>query len=210
MKRLLDLFCGAGGAAMGYYQAGFDEIVGIDIKPQLRYPFDFIQGDALNPPVDFNDFDLIHASPPCQKFSSARTINLDIEYPDLLTPCSEMLRAAQRPFVIENVMRAPIRCSVMLCGTMFGLKLLRHRKFEISPNILILTPLCKHEGTVTNGDYACVVSGGGGGMLAFTYSRKEQCAKAMGIDWMSRKEMTQAIPPVYTEFIGKEILRHVA
>ncbi len=216
--RLLDLFSGAGGAAMGYYRAGFTEIVGIDIKKQKRYPFDFIQADALNPPVRLEDFDLIHASPPCQRFTKARSFNkfrhnIDWrDYPDLLTPCREMLDGY--PSVIENVPGAPMRIDVMLCGTMFGLRVFRHRWFEISNRNLILTPLCDHKGTdtnkgtVKNGDYFCVVNNGGMGMTDTPYAKKADCAKAMGIDWMTRKEMTQAVPPAYTEFLGRKLIEN--
>lgn len=213
--RLLDLFSGAGGAAMGYYRAGFSEIVGIDIAPQPRYPFQFIQADALNPPVNLRDFDLIHASPPCQRFSRARSFNkmrhnIDWrDYPDLLTPCREMLIDAGIPYIIENVPGAPMRIDVLLCGTMFGLRVFRHRWFEISSPLggkrtLILTPPCKHDGTVANGKYFCIVNNGGLGMTTTPYVSKAVCAKAMGIDWMTRQEMTQAIPPAYTEFIGSQ------
>lgn len=234
-KKLLDLFSGAGGAAMGYYRAGFKEIVGVDIEPQPRYPFDFIQADALNPPVNLNDFDLIHASPPCQRFSTSRSFNKNRygidwwDYPDLLTPCREILKGHK--YIIENVPGAPLRIDVMLCGTMFGLGVFRHRWFELSIRgatrkvslaasddtaaseadatpfapILILTQPCNHNGTVKDRDYFCVVNNGGLGMTSTPYARKAECATAMGIDWMTRKEMTQAIPPKYTEFIGKAI-----
>ena len=210
--RLLDLFSGAGGASMGYYHAGFDEIVGIDIAPQPRYPFNFIQADALHPPVNLHDFDLIHASPPCQRFSRARSFNTIRhhkdwrDYADLLTPCREMLIDAGVPYIMENVPGAPMRTDVMLCGTMFGLKVFRHRLFEISLNMLILTPPCKHDGTVANGDYLCVVDHGGLGMTTTPYARKKACAEAMGIDWMTRKELTQAVPPAYIEFLGKHLI----
>jgi DNA (cytosine-5)-methyltransferase 1 len=206
---LLDLFCGAGGGAMGYYRAGFTEIVGVDNRPQPRYPFDFVQADALKPPFALDYFDLIHASPPCQRFSSAMTIggkDKRTKCPDLLTPCRELLMGY--PYVLENVPGAPMRIDLVLCGTMFGLKLIRHRWFEISFPVLFLTTPCQHKGTVANGDYACVVSGGGGGLSSTTYSRKDKCAEAMGIDWMTRQEMTQAIPPAYTEHIGNEILKY--
>ena len=110
------------------------------------------------------------------------------------------------PFVIENVPGAPLRCSVMLCGTMFGIKTLRHRIFELPPEILILTPPCKHGGTVKNGDYFCVVGGSSTQMSEAPYANKAQCSMAMGIDWMTRKEMTQAVPPAYTEFIGRHLI----
>ena len=199
---------------MGYYRAGFDEIVGIDIEKQKNYPFDFFQGDALRPPVDFNDFDLIHASPPCQRFTQARSFNKFRhnrdwqDYPDLLTPCREMLANSGVPYIIENVPGAPMRIDVMLCGTMFGLRVIRHRWFEIFPLRLILTPPCQHEGTVANGDYYCVVGTGGLGMTSTPYAKKRECAEAMNITWMTRKEMTQAVPPAYTQFLGKEIIKN--
>lgn len=212
---VLDLFCGAGGSSMGYYLAGFRP-VGIDIAIQPRYPFQFIQANALNPPVNLHDFDLIHASPPCQRFSQSRSFNkirhhIDWRnYPDLLTPCREMLLESGVPFILENVPGAPMRTDVMLCGTMFGLKVFRHRLFEISVpgscRPLILTPPCKHDGTVANGDYVCVVNNGGLGMTTTPYARKKDCMEAMGIDWMTRKEMTQAIPPAYSEFLGKHLI----
>ena len=211
--RLLDLFCGAGGAAVGYYRAGFTEIVGIDIAKQPRYPFTFIRADALNPPVNLSDFDLIHASPPCQRFSKARSFNkirhnVDWrDFPDLLTPCREMLNRVDVPFVIENVPGAPMRIDIMLCGTMFGLRVFRHRLFEINPFAFFLTPPCQHEGTVKDGDYYCIVNNGGLGLTTTPYASKAICQKAMGIDWMTRKEITQAIPPMYTEFLGKELIK---
>ena len=209
-KRLLDLFCGAGGAAMGYYRTGFDKIVGIDIEKQRNYPFDFIQADALNPPINFTDFDLIHASPPCQKFTVARLMHRkSVEtYLDLLTPTRGLLSKSQIPYVIENVPGAPMRVDVMLCGTMFGLRIFRHRWFEISLPILILTPPCNHNGTVKNGDYFCVINNGGLNTNFTTTPRATlaEASKAMNIDWMTRYELTQAIPPAYTEFIGKHLL----
>ena len=214
-KRLLDLFCGAGGAAMGYFHSGFTDILGIDINPQRNYPFDFIQADALNPPVDFNDFDLIHASPPCQRYTTANSLSSKPKtlYPDLLTPTREMLKQFSVPYVIENVPEAMMRVDIMLCGTMFGLRVFRHRWFEISPLILILTPPCNHNGTVKNGDYYCVINTGGQNLERGYTTPKcttEQMSYAMGIDWMTRYELTQAIPPMYTEFIGKEILQRLS
>jgi DNA (cytosine-5)-methyltransferase 1 len=146
-RALLDLYCGAGGAAMGYYRAGFTRIVGVDVKPQPRYPFEFVQQDALwildvllgkgsiCPTEDtrywLDDFDLIHASPPCKAFSAAsRRNHHKSNHPDLLTPTLNLLHDIGKPFVVENVHGAPLpRPSVMLCGLMFGLKVLRHRFF---------------------------------------------------------------------------------
>ena len=116
--RLLDLFCGAGGAAMGYHRAGFDEIVGIDIVPQPNYPFTFVQGDALVPPIDLDAFDLIHASPPCQAYSIANRLgHMDAtRYPRFIEPTRALL--AGRVSVIENVEGAPLVEPYTLCGSM--------------------------------------------------------------------------------------------
>jgi len=139
--KALDLFCCDGGAAMGLHQAGFDEIVGIDIEPHPNYPFDFIQGDATNPPVDLKDFDFIWASPPCQAFTSAtnstskkhgRFCRHGAEYPNLIPQTRKLLQCANVPYVIENVPRAPIKKHLVLCGSMFDMATYRHRHFEIS------------------------------------------------------------------------------
>ena len=132
--RLLDLFCGAGGAAMGYHRAGF-EVVGVDIKPQPHYPFEFHQADALTYPLD--GFDVIHASPPCQRWSMySRNLGTWESFPDLITPLRPLLRASGRPYVSENVEGAPLT-GIRLCGSAFGLPVLddrtylrRHRIFE--------------------------------------------------------------------------------
>lgn len=135
--KALDLFCCDGGAAMGLHQAGFDEIVGIDIAPHPNYPFDFIQGDATNPPVDFKDFDFIWASPPCQMFSAATHINPKQHskrrgiYRNLIPETRKLLQDSGIPFCIENVPKAPLRKDLLLCGEMFGLRVIRHRIFEI-------------------------------------------------------------------------------
>ena len=129
--RLLDLFCGAGGAAMGYYRAGFENIVGIDNKPQPNYPFEFIQVDALEYLVEHgSEYDIIHASPPCQAFSWAAA-RWDKEYPDLISATRDLLLRTGKQYIIENVITAPIEKSLLLCGTMFGLGVIRHRHFEI-------------------------------------------------------------------------------
>lgn len=140
--RLLDLFAGAGGAAMGYYRAGFD-VVGVDIQPQPHYPFTFIQADALNPPVRLADFDAVHASPPCQGYSALAAMHPDRDYPMLIEPTREMLAKLGVPWIMENVEKAPMLRApglfgvhgIRLCGTSFGLgargmELRRHRLFE--------------------------------------------------------------------------------
>ncbi len=206
--KLLDLFCGAGGAAMGYYRAGFNEIVGIDIVPQKRFPFDFIQGDALNPPVDLKDFDLIHASPPCQAYSmGTRNIGTAKGRPDLLGDTRDLLETSNSFWIIENVPGAPMRIDVLLCGSMFGLQVKRHRWFELShPEYLLLTPTCKHE---WERGMAIGVYGHG---TPTTHLKKigpvyvDDWREAMQIDWMTGRELAEAIPPAYTEWLGKRII----
>lgn len=204
--KLLDLFCGAGGASMGYYRAGFD-VIGIDIKPQPRYPFLFIQADALKPPVDLKAFDVIHASPPCQAYTMAAQCqrNSGKGYPDLLAPTREMLDRAAVPWVIENVPGAPMRPDILLCGCHVDLPIRRVRWFETSWRHFELLRYCKHDGPVVS-----VVGHGTPSWvrqkLGFNPTIKHYRA-AMGIDWMNRGELSQSIPPAYTEFIGRQLLR---
>ena len=195
--KLLDLFCGAGGAAMGYYRAGFTDITGIDINPMPRYPFKFIRADALEYLAEHGrEYDVIHASPPCQAFTIARKI-FGREHPDLLTPVRELLQKAGKIWVIENVPGAPMRPDVMLCGSIFGQpRLIRHRWFELSFPFPHLLPPCQHD----NGNIISVFGHGG-----HIYHSKWEWEKVMGIDWMTRKELAQAIPPAYTEFIGRQL-----
>ena len=204
--RLLDLFCGAGGAAMGYHRAGFDDITGVDIAPQPNYPFKFILGDALEYVTEHGaEFDVIHARPPCQANSiGARWRGTAGNHPEYINATRELLLDTGKPYVIENVPGAPIDKDLMLCGTMFGLKVLRHRYFEIKPAVLILSPSCRHNGTVPNGDYV-TVAGHGGDNKAGNFTLKSW-RDAMGIDWMTKKELTESIPPAYTEFIGRQII----
>ena len=197
--RLLDLFCGAGGAAMGYHRAGFDEIVGVDIAPQPHYPFEFIQADAMTFPLD--GFDVIHASPPCQVFSRARLIHGVGEHVDLLTPTRARLNKSGTSWVIENVPGAPMRRDLVLCGSQFGLRqgdlgLIRHRWFEFRDPPFALLPTCSHPPEIVS------VFGHGGHI----YHGVAQWRSLMGIDWMTRDELAQAIPPAYTEWIGRRIL----
>lgn len=205
--RLLDLFCCAGGAGMGYHQAGFD-VVGVDIAHQRRYPFEFIQADVMSlEPAFLASFDAIHASPPCQQYSGAQRIRKN-EHPDLIAPVREMLIASGKPYVIENVMGAPLRQPTMLCGGMFPeLKVYRHRLFETSfpmwapdhrPHI---APQIKMGRPIRQGDFIHVV----GNFSGVAYARE-----AMGIDWMSRDELREAIPPAFTKWIGDQLLRQVA
>jgi DNA (cytosine-5)-methyltransferase 1 len=205
--RLLDLFCGAGGAAMGYARAGF-EVVGVDIKPQPHYPFEFVRDDALEVlkilATGYPLFspDAIHASPPCQAFTNARTIHGVGAHLDLLTPTRTLLQATGLPWVIENVPGAPMRADVILCGSQFGLEdpgvggLVRHRLFEFSDPPMHLLPPCTHS-------KATISVFGHGGHI---YHGVASWRRAMGIDWMTRDELSQAIPSAYTEWIGHQLI----
>lgn len=203
--RLLDLFCGAGGCSMGYHRAGF-EVVGVDIVNQPRYPFEFHQADAMTYPLD--GFDVIHASPPCQGYSITKSIRKKTDHTFLVEDVRERLMESGKPYVIENVEGAPLINYVMLCGTMFpGLRVYRHRLFECNPLIQIAPATCNHTYVLppSKGHYhtldkhdfiTCVGNNfkGADGRIA------------MGIDWMTRKELSQAIPPAYTEWIGKQLM----
>jgi DNA (cytosine-5)-methyltransferase 1 len=217
--RLLDLFCGAGGAAEGYHRAGF-EVVGVDIKPQPHYPFEFVQSHALAvlrsviSKLSLNHFAAIHASPPCQAFTDLKDMHNAKQHKDLLTPTRELLEQTGLPYVIENVEGAPLREPLMLCGTMFGLgcdgaELWRHRLFETNwPLDLMLHPCGHRQKSRVIGVY------GGHGrdrrrrVNTHDFS-VEQRREAMGIGWMTGAELSQAIPPAYTELIGHQLMQHV-
>jgi DNA (cytosine-5)-methyltransferase 1 len=210
--RLLDLFCGGGGASAGYVEAGFD-VVGVDIEPQAHYPFEFHQADALkwldwmNPGA----FAAVHASPPCQKFTAYRRRGAGVGdgYPDLIEPVRDLLERSGLPWVMENVAKSPVRPMVHLCGSSFGLDVRRHRWFET--NVPMMSPPCAH--------------GLQKPRFAHATNRKnlrrtveigvwriplEVQQRAMGIKWMTLDELTEAIPPAYTEYIGSELLAHLA
>lgn len=213
--RILDLFCCAGGAGMGYSQAGF-EVVGVDIDPQPNYPFSFIKADALTLDSDFlASFDSIHASPPCQSYSvlSKRNANAH-EWPRLIEPVRKILKQSGLPYVIENVVGAPLNNPIVLCGTMFpNLRILRHRLFEANFPI-IPPPHGKHPLVHTfdrrkshygkTDEWADFVMVTGGGNCTIAAARD-----AMGIDWMNKNEINESIPPAYTKFIGGQLLRHI-
>jgi DNA (cytosine-5)-methyltransferase 1 len=207
---LLDLFCKAGGAGMGYAQAGFD-VVGVDIEPQPRYPFAFVRAEALNYLAEHShEFDAVHASPPCQKYSVLAKRHPDRDYPDLVPPTRDYLHATGLPYVIENVEGAPLLNPVKVCGSQVGLTLLkRHRLFE--SNVFLMGTPCRHHlwdandlpanrsGRTTRGKVVVVT---GGGFVSVAKWRE-----AMGIDWMTQDELAEAIPPAYTRFIGEQLLR---
>ena len=205
--RLLDLFCGAGGCSVGYHRAGFD-VVGVDNRPQPRYPYTFVQADAMRFPLD--GFDAIHASPPCQDHSSLNNvIKVDHESGWMLPATRDRLRSWGGTYVIENVPGAPMVEPLMLCGASFGLyaggyALRRHRLFE--SNVFLMGPGCACPRRIL-GVY------GDGGPGLYSRGRKASSGEAralMGIDWMNRREISQAIPPAYTQFIGEQLLTHLA
>jgi hypothetical protein len=192
--RLLDLFCGAGGAAVGYHRAGLD-VIGVDIKPQPNYPFEFHQGDALEQYISPSSFVAVHASPPCQHYAGVTAWRGDpATHPDLVASTRRLLEQSGLPWVMENVREAPITGHVMLCGSMFDLPIRRHRHFETSWNGWTMTPPCQHRSTD----------------LAFMHKGERAYADAMGCTWMTAREAREAIPPAYTEFIGHHLLERLA
>lgn len=203
--RLLDLFCGAGGAAMGYARAGF-EVVGVDVVQQPHYPFKFVKADALS--FSFKGFDMIHASPPCQAHAITQNIwkNHD-RHPDLIAATRFRLVTSGLPYVIENVPGAPLVNPIVLCGEMFGLGVIRHRLFESSVQLTQPRHL-PHRGRASYGHRPgpdtvyMTVSG--------HFSDLPRAKSAMGIDWMARDELSQAIPPAYTEWVGRSVLQQLA
>lgn len=194
--KCLDLFCGAGGASMGLHRAGFD-VTGVDIKPQPRYPFRFIQGDALRPPVRLEDFDLVWASPPCQRYSICTPAGYHERHPNLIDSVRTMLRPT-RLHVIENVAgaRKVLRHPVKLCGSMFGLPVWRHRYFEANFDLGLTSP-CNHSFVPV------LVSGSPRRNGDRTEPSTERRREAMETPWMTRLEMDEAIPPAYSEHIGR-------
>jgi DNA (cytosine-5)-methyltransferase 1 len=220
-KRALDLFCGAGGAAVGLHRAGYSEIVGVDIRPQKRYPFQFVQADALAYPLE--GFDLIWASPPCQAHSQLRHLmhaqkprHDPTRHVDLIPQTRARLVASRIPYIIENVMGAPLWPAVKLCGSYFGLRVRRHRVFE-SDQILMGTP-CRHK----DQGQPLAVYGHSRGKKSPQRNRQRrdghsimfyacpasvaEAREAMGIDWMTWAELTQAIPPAFSEYLGRQTI----
>lgn len=227
--RLLDLFCCAGGAGMGYARAGF-EVVGVDVRPQPRYPFEFIQADCLGlDPAWIATFDAIHASPPCQAHTAMKTMHNAKAHADLVEPTRALLIASGLPWIMENVVGAPLQNPTMLCGTMFGLgvedaELRRHRLFETS--FAAFAPTCQHGSRDVIGIYGGHIRNRRRARTIGVYgegcrdSRRkfdkgvpdfttEQGREAMGIDWMTTAELSQAIPPAYTEYLGRQLLAQI-
>ena len=228
-KWLLDLYCGAGGAAVGYHRAGF-RIVGVDNKAQPNYPFHFVQADAIEFCRVFgHQFDVIHASPPCQKYSRSTAMfrngkysgekNIQVrEYPDLVELTRKELIATGRPWIIENVPGAPVRPDLKICGDMVRLPfIIRYRWFELS-DLFVLQPAKPtiQRNCTVNGHKTSVF--GSGAFRANPRHKmpvfKQETVRAtwglaMGIDWMTCLEMAESIPPAYTEFIGREIFHQI-
>lgn len=221
--KILDLYCCAGGAAKGYEDAGF-EVVGVDIEPQPNYPFEHHVADAIEfTRANWREFDAIHASPPCQAFSKTKTLH-DNEHPDLIEPTREVLNETGLPWVIENVVGAPLVNPIRLSGQHFGmiaedvdgvpLKLVRHRLFE--SNIFLTPPqefhANKHMQTAS-------VYGAGGGWTPRHRDNPERrggyiphinvIKELLGIDWMTKRELSQSIPPKFTEWVGGQLMDHL-
>ena len=201
--RLLDLYCGEGGAGEGYARAGFD-VTGVDVVDQPRYPYRFIRADAVEYLHEHGgDYDAVHASPPCQEFTSLR-FRWGKTYPNLIEATRSELLALGLPYVIENVMQAPLGNPLVLCGSMFGLRVIRHRRFETAPPIWFPPGPCSHPRNAVGrrghlGDREWMTVTG-------HFSDVKKAGSAMGIDWMSQRGLSQAIPPAYTEWIGQHIL----
>jgi DNA (cytosine-5)-methyltransferase 1 len=211
--KLLDLFCGAGGAAVGYARAGF-HVTGVDVAPQPDYPYTCVVADARDfVAANWRNFDVIHASPPCQASSAlTKGTNRGREYVNLIPETRRLLRATGLPTVIENVQGSELRRDMVLCGEMFGLDVIRHRYFEVDGFAATQLAHKPHRGRVRgwrhgtyyDGPYLAVYGEGGGkGTVA-------EWQAAMGIDWTDdRKAIAEAIPPAYAEWVGLELLAHL-
>ncbi|MFZ2252642.1 MAG: DNA cytosine methyltransferase [Minisyncoccia bacterium] len=219
--RLLDLFCCAGGAGMGYARAGFD-VTGVDIVNRPRYPFTFVQADVMTLDPDWiAGFDAIHASPPCQGYTALRHAPGAKGAPLLIDAVRGLLTASGRPWIIENVEEArwAMRDPLTLCGTMFGLEaegheLRRHRLFEASFALTAPSP-CQHSDRPVIGVYGgharrrSSKHGGRGTRDVWASGHRGAASAAMGMDWATLAEMSEAIPPAYTEYLGRQLLVHM-
>lgn len=204
--RALDLFCCGGGASAGLARAGFD-VTGVDIAPQRHYPYTFLQADVALLDNEFlAGFDLIWASPPCQRWTNgAGRWRTRSDHPDLIGPTRCRLREAGRPFVLENVANSPLRRDLLLCGAMFGFRLIRHRIFEIHG---FSVPQPAHRPHHTE---SVTVTGHTGGSSTRDgtagFGSIADWREAMGIDWLPASKLREAVPPAYAEHIGRAFLR---
>jgi DNA (cytosine-5)-methyltransferase 1 len=208
MQNLLDLFCGQGGAAMGYHRAGFD-VIGADHEWQYLFPFRLYRQDWREALAEHAAWaDVIHASPPCQKYSAMARRWPEKRYVDLVGEVRAALKETGKPYIIENVPDAPLRRDVMLCGVMFGLKVYRHRVFELSDGLLVLSPPhTKHPIKMArSANSRTRIEANGGYVTACGHLDAGLAGAAMGIDWMDARGLSQAIPPAYTELIGRQLL----
>lgn len=227
--KLLDLFCGAGGASMGYHRGGFD-VYGVDLINRKRYPFAFRKGDAISvleakldgqllefthkdgttEQLGLDAFAAVHASPPCQAYSHSTEgfRNAGAEYPDLLAPTRDLLLAIRQPWIIENVPGAPMRADYRLCGCYFGLQLRRDRWFETSWHGFAMMPTHDHSGPSFSviGDYSTSAERKKLGRAATSDERN----RAMGIDWMKGHELGLAIPPDYSQWLSTDLLAAIS
>lgn len=223
--RLLDLFCCEGGAAMGYHRAGFD-VVGIDLERRgHRYPFEFIQADAIAYVLEHgHEYDAIHASPPCQLYSVTHNAHNSKKHPDLVDPTRDAILSTGKPYIIENVPGAPLIDPITLCGAAFDLTatdidgtalvLRRHRLFESNVWLWPVECACliykdlgyRVAGAYGNGSEtpeAAKIRQGG-------YTPKPAVrAELLGIDWMTRNGLSQSIPPAYTQYLGEQLIEHL-
>ncbi|MFJ9387742.1 DNA cytosine methyltransferase [Nocardioides sp. NPDC101246] len=211
--KLLDLFCCAGGCSMGYYDAGFD-VVGVDLTPRLDYPFEFIESDAMDVLADhgfLSSFDIVHTSPPCQHYSVAANAhgNAD-DHPDLVAATRDALRSWGGPYVIENVPTAPLIDAVLICGWAMGLRhIKRHRLFETNMPLMSPGCLCPEGDTVSvfghSGEDRRKSAGGMRKHVPIAEVRELMC-----VPWIKgRDEVSESIPPPYTEFLGAQILDYL-
>lgn len=203
--RVLDLFCGQGGAGWGYHLAGCD-VTGVDIRPQPRYPaqMTFVHGDALAYLLQYGrQYDLIHASPPCRAYTkSTGGVAWKWVHPDLIGPVRQALHQIGRPYIIENVPNAPLEDPVVLCGAMFGLRMYRHRLFETSFPLRVpehpehVTPVAKMGRPAKEGEFLSLVG---------NFSGLAVAREAIGMPWANQDGVRQAVPPAYTQWIGRQI-----
>ncbi|MFJ2001631.1 class I SAM-dependent methyltransferase [Streptomyces chartreusis] len=208
--RLLDLFCCQGGAAKGYADAGFD-VTGVDKDPQPRYPYRFVQADAIAFVLEHGaQFDFIHTSPPCQHDTECQRIQGNT-HPDLIAPTRAALETTGRPWVMENVRGAvpKLRDPVMLCGAMFALETYRHRFFEPGGGFRLDQP-GHYAHTVPQAKMGRPVPPGHYGQYVGNFSGVDLARRVMGVPWMNRDGIRECIPPAYAEHIGRHALTHLA